>query len=241
MERIDNLGIKNLKLIQDTELFCFGTDAVLLSDFATVKPKSKVVDLCSGNGIIPVLLSGKTKAEKIIGVEIQKESYNLAKRSALLNDICSRVDFINCDAKEISAPLPSGYADTVTCNPPYMNGNWGFVSPSDKKALARHEITINIDDVAKISAYLLKCGGYFSMIHRAERLCDVIVAMRKYKIEPKRIRFIHSYAKNAPKLFLIEGISGAKPALKVLEPLVIYGDDGEYTDEVKALYKGENF
>ena len=240
MERIDDLGVKNLKLIQDTDLFCFGTDAVLLSAFATVKPNAKVVDLCSGNGIIPVLLSGKTKAEKIIGVEIQKEPFLLAKRSAELNGICGRVDFINCDAKEIKEHLPSGCADTVTCNPPYMNGNWGFLSPSDKKALARHERTINIDDVAKISAYLLKCGGYFSMVHRAERLCDVICAMRKYKIEPKRIRFVHSYLQSAPKLFLIEGISGAKPALKVLKPLVIYGENGEYTDEVKRLYKGEN-
>lgn len=240
MERIDDLGVKNLKLIQDTDFFCFGTDAVLLSAFATVKKGAKVVDLCSGNGIIPVLLSGKTNAEKIIGVEIQKEPFQLAKRSAELNNICGRVDFINCDAKELKEYLPSGYADTVTCNPPYMNGNWGFLSPSDKKALARHEITINIDDVAKISAYLLKCGGYFSMIHRTERLCDVVCAMRKYKLEPKRIRFVHSHAQDMPKLFLIEGISGAKPALKVLNPLVIYGENREYTDEVKYLYKGEN-
>lgn len=240
MERIDDLGVKNLKLIQDTELFCFGTDAVLLSSFATVKPGAKVVDLCSGNGIIPVLLSGKTKAEHIIGVEIQKESYVLAQRSVLLNDISDRVSFINCDANDIKTHLPSGYADCVTCNPPYMNGNWGFLSPSDKKAIARHEITINIDDVARIAAYLLKFGGYFSIIHRTERLCDVICAMRKYKLEPKRIRFIHSYANSAPKLFLIEGISGAKSALKISEPLVIYGENGEYTDEVSRLYKGEN-
>lgn len=240
MERIDDLGVKNLKLIQNTDLFCFGTDAVLLSSFATVKPKTTVVDLCSGNGIIPVLLSGKTRAKKIIGVEIQKESFDLAQRSAEINNISDRVSFINCDAKEIKNYLPSGCADVITCNPPYMSGGWGFISPSDKKAIARHEITINIDDVAKIAAYLLKCGGYFCMVHRAERLCDVICSMRKYKIEPKRIRFVHSYQNSAPKLFLIEGMSGARAAAKILEPLVIYNDNGDYTDEVKRLYKGEN-
>ncbi len=240
MERIDDLGVKNLKLVQDTNLFCFGTDAVFLSEFATVKPSTTVVDLCTGNGIIPILLYGKTKAKRFIGVEIQKESFLLAQKSADINNISEFVEFINCDAKKINEFLPSGIASTVTCNPPYMNGEWGFLSPTDQKAIARHEITINIDDVVKISAYLLKHGGYLSLVHRTERLCDVLCAMRKYKIEPKRIRFIHSKQNEAPKLFLIEGILGAKPSIKVLEPLVIYNDDNTYTNEVKKYYnKGE--
>lgn len=240
MERIDDLGVKNLKLVQDTELFCFGTDAVFLSEFATVKPNSTVVDLCTGNGVIPILLYGKTKAKRFIGVEIQKESFLLAKKSADINNIDKFVEFINCDAKNIKEFLPSGIAGTVTCNPPYMNSDWGFLSPTDQKAIARHEITINIDDVVKIGAYLLKCGGYLSLVHRTERLCDVLCAMRKYKIEPKRLRFIFSKQNDAPKLFLVEGILGAKPSMKVLEPLIIYNDDNTYTEEVKKYYnKGE--
>jgi len=240
MERIDDLGVKNLKLVQNPELFCFGTDAVFLSEFATVKPNTTVVDLCSGNGIIPVLLYGKTKAKKIIGVELQKESFLLAQKSVSINNISNNVEFINCDAKNIKEFLPHGIADTVTCNPPYMNSEWGFLSPTDQKAIARHEIKINIDDVAKTSAYLLKFGGYLSIVHRCERLCDVICAMRKYKIEPKRLRFVFSKKSDSPKLFLIEGISGAKPNIKVLEPLVIYNDDGTDADEVKKYYnKGE--
>lgn len=236
MERIDDLGLKNLKIIQNTDYFCFGTDAVLLSAFATVKPDTEVVDLCSGNGIIPILLSGKTKAKKIVGVEIQKESFELAERSIALNGIKDRVSFINDDAKSIEKYFKSGSVSTVTCNPPYMSGNWGFISPNDLKAAARHELYINVDDVVRISAYLLKFGGYLSMIHKSDRLCDIICAMRKKKIEPKRIRFVHSHIGDAPKLVLIEGILGAKPSLKVLNPLYIYNDDNTYTDEVKMLY-----
>ena len=149
MERIDDLGINGLKLIQDTDLFCFGTDSVLLTDFVRVKSGAKVVDLCSGNGIIPVLLSAKTKAAKITGVEILEPSYNLAVKNAELNNLTDRVEFINADLKNWQEYFKVGYADVVTCNPPYMNGEWGFLSPTDQKAIARHEITINIDDVAR--------------------------------------------------------------------------------------------
>lgn len=236
MERIDDLGLKNLKLIQNTDYFCFGTDAVLLSDFATVKPGFDVVDLCSGNGIIPVLLCGKTKAKKITGIEIQKENCDLARRSIKLNGLEDKVDFICDDANNIENHFKRESISLVTCNPPYMSGNWGFISPNDLKAAARHELYINIDDVAKISAYLLKHGGYMAMIHKSDRLCDIVCAMRKYKIEPKRIRFVHSFVGDAPKLVLIEGIKGAKPSLKIMEPLYIYNDDKTYTDEVKKLY-----
>ena len=239
MERIDDLGVNNLKLIQNSDYFCFGTDAVLLANFATVKPNSSVVDLCTGNGIIPFLLYGKTNAKKITGIEIQKENYSLAKRSVELNNASDRVDFILDDAKNIENYFERESVGTVTCNPPYMEGNWGFISPNDLKAIARHELYINIDDVVCISAYLLKFGGYLSLIHKSDRLCDIICAMRKYNIEPKRIRFVHSHIFDAPKLVLVEGIKGAKKSLKILNPLCIYNDDGTYTDEVKKLYDGE--
>ena len=240
MERIDSLGINNLKIIQNTDYFCFGTDAVLLSDFATVAPDAFVVDLCSGNGIVPFLLSAKTKAKKIVGIEIQKESFDLAKRSNELNKLEDKISFINDDANNIKEYFESGSVSNVTCNPPYMVSKNGFISPSDLKAAARHELFINIDDVVRISAYLLKFGGYLSIVHKSDRLCDIICAMRKYKIEPKRIRFVHSHLGDAPKLVLVEGIFGAKSSVKILEPLYIYNDDNTFTDEIKKLYNEEN-
>lgn len=240
MERIDSLGINNLKIIQNTDYFCFGTDAVLLSDFATVAPGAFVVDLCSGNGIVPFLLSAKTKAKKIVGIEIQKESFDLAKRSNELNKLEDKISFINDDANNIKEYFESGSVSNVTCNPPYMVSKNGFISPSDLKAAARHELFINIDDVVRISAYLLKFGGYLSIVHKSDRLCDIICTMRKYKIEPKRIRFVHSHLGDAPKLVLVEGIFGAKSSVKILEPLYIYNDDNTFTDEIKKLYNEEN-
>ena len=240
MERIDSLGINNLKIIQNTDYFCFGTDAVLLSDFATVAPGAYVVDLCSGNGIIPFLLSAKTKAKKIVGIEIQKESFDLAKRSNELNKLEDKISFINDDANNIKEYFESGSISNVTCNPPYMVSKNGFVSPSDLKAAARHELFINIEDVVRISAYILKFGGYLSIVHKSDRLCDIICTMRKYKIEPKRIRFVHSHFGDAPKLVLVEGIFGAKSSVKILEPLYIYNDDNTFTDEIKKLYNEEN-
>ncbi len=240
MERIDSLGINNLKIIQNTDYFCFGTDAVLLSDFATVAPGAYVVDLCSGNGIIPFLLSAKTKAKKIVGIEIQKESFDLAKRSNELNKLEDKISFINDDANNIKEYFESGSVSNVTCNPPYMVSKNGFVSPSDLKAAARHELFINIEDVVRISAYILKFGGYLSIVHKSDRLCDIICTMRKYKIEPKRIRFVHSHLGDAPKLVLVEGIFGAKSSVKILEPLYIYNDDNTFTDEIKKLYNEEN-
>lgn len=240
MERIDSLGINNLKIIQNTDYFCFGTDAVLLSDFATVAPGAFVVDLCSGNGIVPFLLSAKTKAKKIVGIEIQKESFDLAKRSNELNKLEDKISFINDDANNIKEYFESGSVSNVTCNPPYMVSKNGFISPSDLKAAARHELFINIDDVVRISAYLLKFGGYLSIVHKSDRLCDIICTMRKYKIEPKRIRFVHSHLGDAPKLVLVEGIFGAKSSVKILEPLYIYNDDNTFTYEIKKLYNEEN-
>lgn len=236
MEKIDDLNLSGLKIIQNTDWFCFGTDAVLLANFAHVMSGDTVVDLCTGNGIIPILLYGKTKAKEIIGIEIQKECYDLAQRSANLNKTGDRVRFINGDVKKVNEYLPSGFASCVTCNPPYMNGEWGFLSPTDVKAVARHEILINIDDVIRASAYLLKFGGYLNLVHRAERLCDIFTSMRKYKIEPKKIRFVHARLDTAPKLVLIEGILGAKPSMKIMNPLLMYDENGNYTDEIKKMY-----
>ena len=219
MERIDDLGINGLRLIQDTDLFCFGTDSVLLTDFVRVKSGAKVVDLCSGNGIIPVLLSAKTKAAKITGVEILEPSYNLAVRNAKLNNLTDRVEFINADLKNWQEHFRSGYADVVTCNPPYMKVGAGFQNPDDLKAAARHEVFADFEDIVCCASKLLKFGGYFFVVHRADRLCDVICLMRKYRLEPKRIAFISPNPERAANLILVEGMLGASPSLKIENPV----------------------
>ena len=219
MERIDDLGINGLKLIQSSDLFCFGTDSVLLTDFVRVKNGARVVDLCSGNGIIPVLLSAKTKASKITGVEILKPSYDLAVRNAKLNNLTDRVEFINADLKNWQEHFKAGYADVVTCNPPYMKVGAGFQNPDDLKAAARHEVFADFEDIVCCASKLLKFGGYFFAVHRADRLCDVLCLMRKYRLEPKRIAFISPDHERAANLILVEGMLGASPSLKIENPV----------------------
>ena len=221
MERIDDLGLNGYKLIQDTDLFCFGTDSVLLSDFAKARPEDTVLDLCTGNGIIPVLLCGKTKAKKIYGIELQQKSYELAVRNAAINNLTDRIEFINDDIKNVLNYFKQGTIDVITCNPPYMAPKSGFTNPNDFKAIARHEIATNVFDIIDICSKLLKFGGHMYMVHRAERLADIICTMRDKKIEPKRLRFIHPSPDKAPGLIVIEGIYGAKASLKIEQPIYV--------------------
>ena len=221
MERIDDLGINNKKLIQDTDLFCFGTDSVLLTDFVNIRPGDTVIDLCTGNGIIPVLLSAKSKADKIYGIELQQPSFELACRNVEINGLEAKLEFINDDVKNYRQYFKCGSVDVVTCNPPYMPARSGFTNPNDKKAVARHEIMINIEDIISVSAGLLKFGGHLYMVHRAERLCDIMCTMRKYKMEPKRLCFIHPTPHKAPGLILVDGMMGANPSLKIEPPVYV--------------------
>lgn len=221
MERTDDLGLNGLKLIQDTDLFCFGTDSVLLSDFARIKTGGRAVDLCTGNGIIPVLLSAKTKAAKIYGIELQKPSFELAEKNIRINSLEDRLEFINDDVKNWNNYFDYGSIDVITCNPPYMPANSGFTNPKDEKAIARHEIMINIDTIIDVSSKMLKFGGHIYMVHRADRLCDIVYAMRSRRIEPKRLAFIHPSPEKAPNLILIDGMLGANPSLKIENPIYV--------------------
>jgi len=221
MRRTDDLGIGGLKLIQDTDLFCFGTDSVLLTDFVRAPKGTTVVDLCTGNGIIPVLLSAKTNAARIVGVELLKESYNLARENEEINNLTGRVSFINDDLKNWKLHFASGEADVVTCNPPYMKVGAGFQNPGDCLAAARHEIFACLDDVTKAASGLLKFGGYFYMVHRADRLCDVLCSMRQVNIEPKRLAFVHPDPQRAATLILVEGMLGGRPSLKLEKPIYV--------------------
>lgn len=219
MERTDDLDLEGLRLIQNTDLFCFGTDSVLLSDFARIRPGSIVIDLCTGNGIIPVLLSAKTKAKKIYGIEIQRQSWELAVRNAELNGIEDRLEFINDDVKNWKTHFSAGSADVITCNPPYMKAKSGFKSPEDARAAARHELFIDFDGIARCASRLLKFGGHFFTVHRADRLCDVLCSLRANGIEPKRIAFVSPSPERAANLILVEAMRGAKPSLKLEKPI----------------------
>lgn len=236
-ERIDDLEFKNLKIIQNTKGFCFGIDAVLLSDFAkNIKKNAKVLDLGTGTGIISILLCGKTNLEKIIGVEVQKEVANMAKRSSKLNNLENKFEIINENIINLDNIYERNSFDVIVTNPPYKKENTGIVNEEEKKLISRHEVLAKLEDYLKISNKLLKDKGEFYMVHRPERLVDIIAYMRQYKIEPKEIRFVCSHEKEPPKLVLIKGVKNAKPFLKFKEDLYIYNDDGSYTDEIYEIY-----
>ena len=221
MRRIDDLDLDGLKLIQDTDMFCFGIDAVMLANFAYCNEGAKVVDLCTGNGIIPVLLSKKIPASEIIGVEIQNEVASLAKENVELNNSQDKVKILNEDLKNVFNILGKSKFDVVTCNPPYRTSGCGVVNESDTKAIARHEICCSLNDVIYTSAMLLKPLGKFFMIHRPDRLCDIMCSMRENKIEPKNIQFVQPDINSNPTHVLIEGVYGGNRHMTVKETRII--------------------
>lgn len=235
-ERIDDLQYKGLRLIQKTDGFCFGVDAVLLANFADIKKGDKVIDLGTGTGIIPVLLAGKTQAAELTGLEIQTQMAEMAQRSVRLNDLSDRVRIVCGDIKESVGLFGAAAFNAVVSNPPYMNNGGGLVNPSDMKAISRHEIFCTLEDVIKSSERLLVPGGQFAMVHRPERLVDIIYLMRNYNIEPKYLRFVHPSPYKKANLVLIKGTRGGNPQLKMLEPLYVYNEKGEYSEEINKIY-----
>lgn len=236
MERIDDLERNGLKIIQDPDSFCFGMDAVLLSAFAEVREHETVLDLGTGNGILPLLLSAKTKGEHFTGLEIQPESVSLARRSVELNGLSERISIIEGDLKEASAIFGTASFDVVTTNPPYMIADHGLTNPSDAKAIARHEICCTLDDVLRESAKLLRYGGRFYLVHRPFRLAEILSKMSAADIEPKRMRLVYPYVNEEPNMVLIEGRRGGKPRMTVERPLILFSAPEVYTEEVRTLY-----
>lgn len=236
-ERIDDLEYKNLKIIQNENGFCFGIDSVLLSDYAKgIKKGAKVVDIGTGTGIISLLLCAKTDLEKIYGIEIQEYVAEMAKRSVILNNLQDKIEIINTDIKCVFEYLEQHKFDAVVTNPPYKKPNTGLKNIEEKKLISRHEVKCTLEDVIKNASILLKDLGEFYMVHRAERLVDIMCLLRKYKLEPKNIRFIHSKFDEKPNLILIRAVRNAKEFLKIDKPLVVYREDGEYTDEILEIY-----
>lgn len=236
-ERIDDLEYMGLKIIQNKKGFCFGIDSVLLSDYAkNIKNNSTIIDIGTGTGIISLLLSKKANIKKIYGIEIQKEVANMAKRSVELNNLEDKIEIINENIKEIFNVLDKNKYDVVVTNPPYMKLETGMRSIDNKQLISRHEVKCTLEDIIEKSKKLLKDKGEFYMVHRAERLVDIMYLLRKHNIEPKNIRFVHSKINEKPNLILLRGVNNAKEFLKIDKPLIKYKEDGNYTDEILKIY-----
>lgn len=255
-ERIDDLEINNMKIIQNKNGFCFGIDSVLLSDFAKeIKSGSRVVDLGTGTGILGILLCAKTNLSEIIGIEIQEEVAEMAQRSIKVNHLENRFKILNTDIKKIIEKnkikddeinnienekeknyLERNCFDYVVTNPPYKKMNTGKINENEKQLISRHELKANLNDFIKTASYLLKDKGTLFMVHRPERLVDILEKMRDHKIEPKEIRFVYPKINTEPNLILIKAVKNANPFLKIDKPLYVYKEDGTYTDEILKIY-----
>ena len=236
-ERIDDLEFKGLKIIQNEKGFCFGMDSVLLSDFAkNMKNNSTVLDLGTGTGIIPILLCGKTNLKKVVGIEIQQDVANMAKRSSQLNNLQDRFEVVNTNIINLKNIYEKQSFDVIVTNPPYKKENTGITNENEAKLISRHEITANLEDFISISKDLLKDKGEFYMVHRPERLVDILSLMRKYKIEAKILKFVSPNKNKEPNLILIKGIKNANSFLRVEKNLYVYNEDGKYTNEILKIY-----
>ena len=238
-ETLDDLNLKGIHVIQKKDAFRFGVDAVLLANFAKVRRNAKVVDLCTGTGIIPFILAGKTCASDLIGVEIQDEFVDMANRSAQYNKLEHKIKFINGDLKNVELIKSIPKVDIVTVNPPYKLHNSGLINLNDKNAIARHEICCTLEDVIIACRILLKDNGRMYMVHRPDRLVDILCTMRKHRIEPKRIRMVHPSVNKAPNIVLIEGQRDGGTFLKWETPLYVHTEDGGYTQEITDMYSSD--
>ena len=236
-ERLDDLGINGYRILQNPERFCFGMDAVLLSGFARVKDGGRVLDLGTGTGILPLLMEAKTRASFLTGLELQEESADMARRSVQLNGLEAKIEIVTGDIKEADRLFAAASFDVITCNPPYMIGGHGLTSENRAKLIARHEVECSFEDVARVSSRLLVSGGKLFLVHRPFRLAELIVTLVKYRLEPKRIRLVYPHLQDEPNIVLIEAAKDGKSRVTIEKPLIVYGDDGEYTPEIYEIYK----
>lgn len=235
-ERLDDLQRNGYKIIQNEKKFCFGMDAVLLSGFVRVKEAERVLDMGTGTGIIPILLAGKTEGRHFTGLEIQRESADMAMRSVQINHLEERISIIEGDIREADTLFGAASFDVITCNPPYMTGQHGLVNPNQPKAIARHEICCTLEDVIRQASRLVRPGGRFYLVHRPFRLAEIMNVMISYKLEPKRMRLVYPFADREPNMVLLEGLRGGKSRITVEKPLIVYKSPGVYTDEIYEWY-----
>ena len=236
-ERIDDLEYKGLKIIQNKDGFCFGIDSILLSDFAkNIKKGARVLDLGTGTGIIATLLCEKTELSEITGIEVQEEVADMAKRSIQLNHLEDKFKMIQDNILNLNKYFEKNTFDAIVTNPPYKKKETGIQNEDIRKLISRHEVEANIEDFIKISKDMLKDKGEFYIVYRPERLVDLLTLMRKYKIEPKKIRFVYSNVNAVSKLVLVQGVKNARPFLKLEPNLYIYDEKGIYTEEILKIY-----
>ncbi len=235
-ERLDDLEISGLHIIQSPDKFCFGMDAVLLSGFAYAGRGERVIDLGTGTGILPLLLYAKTEAAHFTGLEIQEESADMARRSVAGNNI-ENIDIVEGDIKSVSKYFKSQSFDAVTSNPPYMAANHGMVNKDAPKHIARHEVLCTLDDVTSAATYLLKPSGRFFMVHRPFRLAEIFESLRGHRLEPKRMRLVYPGIDKEPNMVLIEAVKHGRARLSVERPLIVYDENGRYTEEMMRDYR----
>lgn len=235
-ERIDDLQRNHYGIIQRKGAFCFGMDAVLLSGFATVKRGEQALDMGTGTGIIPILLSAKTEGEHFTGLEIQEESADMARRSVAYNGLEQKIEIVTGDITVASSLFPLASFDVVTSNPPYMNDAHGIKNPGDAKAIARHEVKCTLEDVVREGMRVLKPGGRFYMVHRPRRLVEIIQTMKKYGLEPKRMKLVHPYVNREANMVLMEAVRGGGALMKVEPPVIVFDSQGAYSEEIRTTY-----
>jgi len=231
-ERIDDLQCNGYRILQKKDGFCFGMDAVLLSGFARVQAGERALDLGTGTGIIPILLSAKTAGDSFTGLEIQEAFAEMAGRSVQLNGLADRVKIVQGDIREASRLFGKASFDVVTSNPPYMNDAHGLKNPDLPKAIARHEVLCTLAELVRETALLLKPGGRFYLVHRPHRLVEIITVLREYKLEPKRMKLVHPFIDKEANMVLIEAFRGGGPMMKVEAPIIVYQEPGVYTSEI---------
>lgn len=235
-ERIDDLQCKGYRIIQKPKGFCFGVDAVLLANFAKVKKDQKVLDLCTGGGVIPILLAAKTEGSAFTGLELQEAYADMAGRSVALNDLTDKVEIICGDVKNVRELFSPASFSVVTVNPPYMTEHHGLMNLYEPKTIARHEVALSLEDVVAAAGYVLPENGSFFMIHKPFRLAEIFKVMKQYRIEPKRMRLVHPYVDKEPTMVLVEGLKGGRERITIEPPLIIYESPGIYTQEIYQIY-----
>ena len=234
-ERLDDLQ-NGYWIIQNPEQFCYGIDAVLLAAYARVKEGEQALDFCTGSGIVPILLKARTQGRHFIGLEIQHESVDMARRSVSYNGLEEWIEIVEGDVCRAEEYFPASSFDVVTCNPPYMTGNHGLTNPNPSKMIARHEVLCSFEDIVKATARVLRPGGRFYLVHRPFRLAEIMFVLKQYQLEPKRMQLVYPFVNKEPNLVLMEAVRGGKPRITVEKPLIVYEKPGVYTEDIRLLY-----
>ena len=235
-ERVDDLQRNGYRIIQDPERFCFGMDAVLLAGFAKDAKGERLLDIGTGTGILPLLMEARTDIPRLWGLEIQEESADMARRSVKLNGLEEKIEIITGDIREADRVFEAASFDVITCNPPYMIGQHGLQNADVSKTIARHEVCCTFQDIAQMTAKLLRPGGHFYLVHRPFRLAEILVTLTDCRLEPKRMQLVYPFVDKEPNMVLIEAARGGKSRMRVERPLIVYRSPGVYMPELHEIY-----